>query len=739
MLKLNWHHSTITTNYQARKMIEQCLQTQPLIGSFDTETDGLHIIQSTPFLFQFGWIDPNMQDGYTYVVDLEKQPTLAHQVIKAWLKLATNFDIILGSNIKFDLHMLKNIGYDYPVENLSDTKFYIRHAHDAIPASAGGPPMSLKEYASKFVTHTAKHHENLIKKEQSQRAKELNFKLKQRLKDCGKPPEKYQAKSYTLGVLHCMFKDPIFDYHDLPSNIKEKYLEWLQEDVPLYLQPKVDSLIDGDMIPYNTLDRDTVITYGHYDIVYALEIYLKTQPTIEARETQNAIDIENSLIFPFFEMERVGFHADKEYLNTCRKNLKKYILQRRQDMYNMTQQEFSIGQHELVKHILANDFNVETPTVNKPQLNNKLNELKREGNNDEAVEFIETIQELRTLEKWYSTYIMRYIRELQNTNRLYTQIDQVGAVSGRVSSNFQQFPRDPITTKDGIELFHPRRIITPPPDELLVYIDWSQIELRLQALYTILVENPDLNLCRAFMPYECVRKDGTIFDYTNKEHLQNWDDGQWYYKEEPDKPWTPTDVHGVMGHTISGLKPENEGWIEARYIGKTTNFAKNYGATWAAIKNMFPFKPEHEITKINDAYYKSFPGVKSYHNYCYHRADYGATANLFGVKYYNASGHKLINYLIQGSAAYLLKLKIREIYDYMKAHNIKTRLQMNIHDELSWEGADKPETFFKFKEIMENWPDTLVPIVADVSVSNTAWSEKKEVANIEELRVYLES
>ena len=74
---------------------------------------------------------------------------------------------------------------------------------------------------------------------------------------------------------------------------------------------------------------------------------------------------------------------------------------------------------------------------------------------------------------------------------------------------------------------------------------------------------------------------------------------------------------------------------------------------------MFPDKTYEECVKINDSYYKAFPGVKEYHNYCNERANlYSNTANLFGVRYYNVTGHKLKNLLIQGSAAFYLKLKI---------------------------------------------------------------------------------
>ena len=153
---------------------------------------------------------------------------------------------------------------------------------------------------------------------------------------------------------------------------------------------------------------------------------------------------------------------------------------------------------------------------------------------------------------------------------------------------------------------------------------------------------------------------------------------------------------------------------------------------------MYPNKTEEECHRIDDAYYKAFPGVKTYHAYCYEQATYSNTPNMFGIKYYNVSGHKLINLLIQGSAAYYLKYKIRELYDYAKANNIKSRWQMQIHDELSWEKhKDDPlEVFMKFQEIMQDWDQTYVPIVADMDATKTTWADKKGIDNFEELQDY---
>ena len=742
MLQYHWNLVHIVTNQQANDMVSLFKHSSPTVCAFDTETTGLHIILDKPFLFQFGWICPNCMEGYAFAVDIERQPNLAKQVIKVWHKLVSKAKLYLGHNVKYDLHMMINLGLPYTTENVSDTMFYIRYAHDALHQSEGGPPLGLKEYSAKYIDRNAKSHEKLLDQEKTSKAKEYNNMLKRRLQSCKLPEDLKDKgyKSFTLSAIDDLFKDPVAEVSDFPEDVQQAYLDWKTKDLPLYLQNKVVQLVESDMIRYDTLNRENVIRYALYDIVWTLEIYAQTAPVIRARQQETAIKMETDLVFPLVEMERVGFKTDKEYLDKSRINLKQYILQQRKKLFELTQKEFSIGQHEVIKEILTQDFNVNTTATNATELDLVLSNLIIENKDNPAIKVIQLIQELRTLEKWYSAYIVRFLKDLIFTDRLYTTINQVGAVSGRVTSNFQQFPRDPILKEDGTELFHPRRMVTISGGDYdgIIYCDYSQIELRFQALYTILVGHPDLNLCRAYMPYKCHLKDGTEFDYTNPEHIKRWKE-EWYLDENPEERWEPVDVHGATTTAATGLRKGDPGFKEARYaIGKRTNFAKNYGAQYRKIRQMFPDKTEEECRRIDQAYYTAFPGVKEYHNYCYQRALESYTVNLFGIKYYNVSGHKLINMLIQGSAAFFLKWKIRQLYDYCKSHNIKSRWQMQIHDELSWEKhKDDPlEVFIEMQNIMNDWSDTLVPIVAEMDATKTTWADKKGIEGIDDLRLY---
>lgn len=419
--------------------------------------------------------------------------------------------------------------------------------------------------------------------------------------------------------------------------------------------------------------------------------------------------------------------------------MKAYILQRRNRLYELAGEHIKVGQSARIIQLMQERFNQTVTSSSAEVLDRLASDLQRANAQPECVEFIHVLDELRTLEKWYAVYILRFIKELQNTDRLYTTIHQVGTVSGRVTSDFQQFPKDAIKTVDGEELFQPRKMVTTSENyDAIVYLDYSQIELRFQALYTILVGSPDLNLCRAYMPYQCVNKDGVVFDYSNPEHIKHWKD-QWFYKENPTKVWTPTDVHGATTKAAFDIDETHPDFHRLRYVGKRVNFAKNYGAQYGKICQMFPEYDAERCRKIDAAYYTAFPGVKAYHAYCYDRQQYSYTTNLFGIRYYNVSGHKLINMLVQGSAAFYLKLKIIQLYNYSKEHNLKTRWQMQIHDELSWEHHvdDDPAEFFEFKRIMEDWDEGLVPIVADMEVTTTTWAAKVEVETESELRKIL--
>ena len=275
---LNWISTTITTNKQANEMLGLFDKIKPEIGAFDTETTGLHIILDKPFLFQFGFIDKARENGWTFAVDLEKQPKLSEQVINAWHKKAETLKIYMGHNVKFDLHMLTNAGFEFPANNLSDSMFYIRYAHDALSPKNGGPPLGLKAYAAKYIDATAKSHDNLLQEERTAICKTYRNKLALRLKAIG---------FKKLSELDILFRDAIFDYNELNSNLKAVYDTWVAIDLPYYLQDIAKKrMITSDDIRYDKLNRKNLIKYAHFDIIYTIETFLQCEPVLIDRENE---------------------------------------------------------------------------------------------------------------------------------------------------------------------------------------------------------------------------------------------------------------------------------------------------------------------------------------------------------------------------------------------------------------------------------------------------------------------
>jgi DNA polymerase-1 len=712
-----WTHKEIKTHAEWNAMKSCFRRIEPTIGGFDTETTGLHIINDRPFIFQFGFLDDTSQKGYAYCIDLERTP-LAMPMVKEWhLQFAPRLERYMAHNITYDLHMLKNIGIEYRHENMVDTMAYIRYAGDSIQVDQGGVPLNLKMFAQRYIDPSSKMHEKLLKQEKTSRMKAYNAELKDKYYGIVTKEERQEIND--------ILSKTTFEIEDLPRFLQSLYREWY-DSLPEWLRVNTVGYVDSDSIRYDTLDRERVKEYASMDIQLLLETYLHCEPIVKARKNQNAVDIEQKMVLPCLDMERAGLRIDKDYLMASKERMRSYIKQKYNKLYELFGTRLTTGQHQIIKKLLAERWGVKLEATNKDALREAHDSMPKQ-----CKEAITLLGELRTLDKWYSVYILKYIRELGNGDRIYTQINSVGAVSGRFSSDFQQFPKSAILDDEGNELFHPRRMVLVESDRgfgRMAFIDYSQIELRLQAMYTILCGDPDLNMCRAYMPYKCIHSELGSFDCNNPEHLKRWNE-QWRLEEDMSQIWKPTDIHGVTTKNALGIDESHPDWkLERSRVGKVLNFMKNYGGSIKVVMKMFPEKDKDELQKIDEAYYKSFPGVKTFHKYCYTRAKYNpSTTNLFGVQYYNVSGHKLINLLVQGSAAFLLKKAIRSIWEFLRDNpEIKSELVMCIHDELLFSIHDDDPEFLltRFKNIMEDYEESLVPIVAEIDITETTWNEK---------------
>lgn len=729
MLKFSWTHITIVSDDDRIAMLDKFFADEDTIiaTAIDTETTGLNIKHDYPFLFQCGWITTNFT-GYTFAVDIEQHRKLAIDTIKSWNAIAKLSPALVGWNVKFDLHMLENIECPYDHSNITEGQCWLRLGADAIPDRKGGINLKLKSFAKQYIDSSAKDMDNKLQEERSAIASTLNIKLKNRM-------------HWTKKQIDTFFNDKVNDVDDLPEKNREQYLEWLHNEVPYWLRDKIRGCVDRDDVPYDKLNRATVIHYAHLDIVWTLEAYYKLKGIVTARSNLDAIKMENDCLMPFYRMERQGLKIDYKYLLRCKKDMKEYIVARRKDLDTLAGQHIKCSQNLLIKELLTN-MGCPVEETGKEYLDLFVADLKHEQPDHPAIEFIETVQELRTLEKWYATYICRFVRDFdERDGRIYTSINTAGTVSGRVTSDFQQFPKDGILTLDGRELFHPRKLILSDDGvrKRLVFLDFSAMELRLQSFYTILVAGGDLNMCRAYMPFKCHKKDGTQFVPGCKEHVEAIFKDTWYLDED-EAIWHPLDLHGATTKMAFDITEDDPNFHSLRYKGKRINFAKNYGASFNRIKQMFPEYSDDQLHKIDEAYYKAFPKVKEYHEWVYRTAIQKAyMQNMFGVRYYGATGHHLINMLIQGTGAYYVKWKLTEVDKFLRENSYKTTINLQIHDELvfAYHPDDPPEIFITIKHMLEDWDDALVPMVADGEASATTWKDKVEWTTLEELNEIL--
>ena len=722
-LKNAWVKKYITDVDQIVKTIEA---EQPLIIVMDTETTGLHLIKDVPFILTFTYKANGIAWALGYEIDKHSKEETT-RLIKALYKTTAQYGgFLIGHNLPFDLSMAENINCPIDRENnLMDTMTLIRLGTDAVQVKRGGAPIGLKDFAARYIDRSAKDTEKAVSAARESIAKHYNTLL-------------YAAIGRgNIGKFRDFLKTIPNDADDLPEEQRITYTEWLKSLPPEVTRTMTGNFVTKKNIPYSFVPRETIKEYALYDVIYTYEIYEMLYPIVQARMQNETLKMENNAIGPLVRLLRTGFKMNVTYIKQARLDLKAYIRVRAADLIRLAGTDITCNQNEKLLNILQVDYE-DLTSVGKDALDNLLDDLDEEEETTyDTNSLVSTVKELRTLTKWYKTYLMKFYRAMQYDDMIYTGLNPAGTVTGRFTSDFQQFPKKAIKNDKKEEIFNPRSMIIVTSDEyVLFYLDYSQVELRIQAFYTILIGSPDLNLCRAYLPYKCHHyRTGAPYDYTRAEHTKHWDrkqpnssDSVWLLDED-NSPWIPTDIHAKTTHNcFEDLDMHSEEFKKLRsVVGKRLNFACNYGARAKKIQEMFHGITFKEASKRYQAYRDAYPGVVKYHQWCYDViAVQGYGSNLYGRRYYNTLGHNFANAAIQGTGADILKLKLIEMDQYLRTNRCKTRIQMNIHDEFCIL-LHRSEFYLipLLKQIMEDIPDTYVPIVAEAEISETTWANKK--------------
>ena len=688
--------------------------------AYDTETTGLNFMKDKPFLIIFGF------DKSVYYWDANfKEATYA------MFKIVQSTDkMLFAHNAKYDYHMLHNIGTPIPDNiELSDSITLFRLISDC---DDDFQSMRLEKLGEKYVDPDAKF---------------AGHEIKKMLEHMKAERKRLVCTNYKALTGEKSFKDAwetfsnrvrfITEYHECFDDYKE----------PTYYDAYLQ-------------DPELVKQYAIDDVVIILE-FLKNVGPLYAKKywdyKTNTIDTrtwkrENKLIRGIATMERNGFKVDVDYLIKSHYKVEKFKEMLYNKLFKLTGETWKVGQHAEIKKFFERKFNLILEKSDKKAIQ----QLSHNNNKDIAT-IAKLIIKLRTVDKWLSTYIdgvLNKIIEVDGEWRLYTSINNNGAISGRVSCDLQQMPKYAIyeTDDDGDmlletsladddskELFHPRKFVIPSEGYKLYFIDYSQMELRIQANYTILVGHTDYNLCRAYMPYDCytvveLTHDKLEFDYKNPEHIKHAYDWKWYNKDGSE--WSPTDLHTKTTLTAfpdfadkTDTKEFKKKW---RYLGKSTNFAKNYGCGAKTLASNLDIDLE-TATKLSDAYNSAYPGVIEYQKSVQAELNLkGFVTNLYGRRYYlekSTNFYKGNNYVIQGTGADALKEVEIKICEYLK--DKKSRFILPIHDELAIEVAPDEESYVPkaIKEMMESIGNTIkyVPFIAEVEMTDNNWADKHVV------------
>lgn len=399
-------------------------------------------------------------------------------------------------------------------------------------------------------------------------------------------------------------------------------------------------------------------------------------------------EIELPLAGVLAGMEHEGFLIDSEGLRSFGEKLDSDIASLTESIYTMAGCEFNINSPKQLGDVLFENLGL--PHGKKTKTGYSTNAAVLDSLLDKHPIIFEILN-YRTLSKLKSTYVDGLLKLVKDDSRIHTNFQQTLTRTGRISSIEPNMQNIPIKTEIGSEL---RRFFIAPGGKKLVDADYSQIELRVLA------------------------------HISNDENMIN------AFKEEED-------IHLNTASQVFDMPKE---FVTAQMRGraKAVNFGIVYGIGAFSLSKDIGVSIKEADSYIK-SYLETYRGVANYMTGIVESGTAnGYVETLYGRRRYmpelaasngiiRESGKRIaMNTPIQGTAADIIKIAMVKVYNRLKKENLKSRLILQIHDELIIEADEDEIEAVKviLKEEMESAATLSVPLTADVNTGGN-WLASK--------------
>lgn len=414
-------------------------------------------------------------------------------------------------------------------------------------------------------------------------------------------------------------------------------------------------------------------------------------PIIKENEQEELFyNIELPLVEVLADMELWGFKVDVEGLQTFSKELDGKISVLENEIYMLAGENFNINSPKQLGVILFEKLGLPSAKKTKTGYSTGAEVLEKLSQKHEIVDRILEYRQLMKLKSTYADGLLTVIDK--NTGKIHSSFNQTVTATGRISSTEPNLQNIPIKLELGRKI---RKVFIPSDENyVLLDADYSQIELRVLAHIT-----GDKNMIEAFNSNE--------------------------------------DIHTTTASKVFGIPVADVSPI-MRSRAKAVNFGIVYGiGDFSLAQDIGVTKKEAK--RYIDEYLDKYSSVKEYMSETVEKGrELGFVTTIFNRRRYlpelkssnfhmRAFGERVaMNTPIQGTAADIIKISMVKVYNELKKRKLKSRLILQVHDELliETEKTEFEEVTKLLKDCMENAVSLAVPITVDVKHGET-WYETK--------------